>query len=140
MSLFSKYHHETKDADGVPLAWPGGPDGYPFRGDNPPLTTAKEYENLRPSGNFRCRLFHLADAQDAKDYNAVRDKCANGLFIALDRDRQWDDKAQNYRIYLEWLEMSYQAQPLSRGSHDAAARRTTNASPYDRLAGVHQGW
>lgn len=143
MSFF-KYYRENADADGVPLWWPGGPDGFPFRGSQPPQTTDGEYENLKLTGQFRCKTFYLANAEDFKEYTNIRDKCSNGLFIPVDRDRAWDEKTDNYRIYLEWVELAYDTPSVQRGVTDAVRNYTkeTGATtlPYRRLAGVNQDW
>lgn len=144
MSSFFRYYRERQDADGESLWWPGGPDGFPFRGRQPPQTTNTEYESLQPSGKARWRLFYLADEADARDYIAIRDKCANGLFVPLDRDRVWDEKTNNYRIFLEWLELGYDTPPPE-GFRDAAREYTNQSTglllPYNRLAGVqNEAW
>lgn len=139
-----KYFRERQDADGVPLFWPGGPEGFPFRGRQPPQTNQKEYEDLTATGKLRCRVFYLNEPKDLQDYVAVRDKCANGLFIPVDRDRVWDDEKKTYRIFLEWLEMGYELPPME--STDAIRSYVNqpesitipldSSLPYGRLAGV----
>jgi hypothetical protein len=144
MSFF-KYYTERQDADGERLWWPGGPDGFPFRGPQPPQTTKEEFEDLKLTGKARCRVFYLNDEAQMRDYIMIRDKCANGLFVALDRDRVWDEATKNYRIFLEWLELGYDRPPV--GVKTDAIRDYTNKQdavllPYNRLAGVraNEGW
>lgn len=144
MSFF-RYYKDQKDADGAPLWWPGGPDGFPFRGSKPPLLKENEYSDLRLSGVFRMQIFYLSKEEDAKKYAEIRDKCSNGLYIAVDRDRQWDDKSNNYRIYLEWIELAYDLPPNQSGAIDAVRDYTKQDSaqailPYRRLAGLNQSW
>ncbi len=146
MSFF-RYYRERQDADGEPLFWPGGPEGFPFRGQQPPQTRQEEYEDLKPTGKLKCRVFYLNNEVDLRDYTIIRDKCANGLFIPVDRDRVWDEEKKNYRIFLEWLEMGYELPPKE--STDAIRDYTRKSesmvipigraepgSPYGRLAGV----
>jgi hypothetical protein len=144
MSFF-KYYPEREDADGVPLWWPGGPDGFPYRGKQPPQTTAEEYANMRLTGVFRCQTFYLDNEEDLKQYKKIRDKCANGLFIPVDRDRQWVDAKNTYRVYLEWLELAYDTPPVQSGVTDAVRNYTQTPAtsvllPYRRLAGLRQDW
>lgn len=138
---FFKYYNEKQSSDGKSLWWPGGPEGFPFKGEIPPLTTKKEYDNLQLSGTFRCRLFYLSNQEDVKEYAKIRDKCANGLYYLIDRDRQWDDEIKNYRIYLEWLELAYELPPNT--SIDAVKEYKQNAqtiNPINRLAGFSKDW
>jgi hypothetical protein len=138
---FQKYTREAKDADGELLTWPGGPDGFPFRGPPPPQTKGEEYDNLQLSGKFRCRLFRFNVEQDLKDYIIVRDKCANGLFIMIDRDRVWDEEDKNYRIFLEWVEVAYETAPREGGVDaikDYARDKQATLLPYNRLAGLQK--
>jgi hypothetical protein len=139
MSFF-KYYNERQDADGEKLWWPGGPDGFPFRGGQPPQTTKDEFEKLKLTGKARCRLFYLDTEADLKDYITIRDKCANGLYVPIDRDRVWDEDRKNYRIFLEWLELGYDNQPITEGSRDAVRNYIQQPQgetlPYSRLAGV----
>jgi hypothetical protein len=144
MSFF-KYYRERQDADGEQLWWPGGPEGFPFRGSQPPQTTRDEFENMKLAGKARCRLFYLAKPDDLRDYIIIRDKCANGLYVPLDRERVWDEESKNYRIFLEWLELGYETIPTE-GMQDAIRDYTQRPEalllPYGRLAGVrtNQGW
>jgi hypothetical protein len=134
MSFF-KYYNERQDADGVPLWWPGGPGGYPFRGSQPPQTTAKEFEELKLQGQFRCNTFHLSNPEELKQYVSIRDKCTNGLWSLIDRDRIWDEETKNYRIYLEWVEIAYGLPP--QGGQDAVRNYTQSAK---KLAGTRKDW
>jgi hypothetical protein len=143
MSFF-RYYKERQDSDGDPLWWPGGPEGFPFRGQQPPQTTQKEYENLKLAGKARCRLFYLSKEDHLRDYIIVRDKCANGLFIPLDRDRVWDEDTKHYRVYLEWIELGYDSN-APEGTNDAVKNYVTAADqtatlPYDRLAGLRKDY
>src|SRR3974390_2709771 len=143
MSFF-RYYKEKKDQDGEPLWWPGGPEGFPFRGTQPPQTTKTEYDNLRLAGKARVKLFYLAHEDELKEYISIRDKCANGLYIPVDRDRVWDEATQNYRIFLEWVELGYDWPPPEGATTDAVhehinAGQNTVTAPYHRLAGLrHQ--
>lgn len=110
MSFF-KYFRERTDSDGERLHWPGGPSGYPFRGQNAPMLKKEEYENLPISVKFRCKMFYLASKEDFAEYMKVRDKCANGLWIMIDKDRQWDEDTNNYRIFMEWVEPAHELPP-----------------------------
>lgn len=144
MSFF-KYHNETKDSDGLPLWWPGGPEGYPVRGNKPNNTTDAEFEKLKLNGKFKCKTFYLSKPEDNTKYIDVRDKASNGLFVVVDRDRQWDEDSKDYRIYLEWVELAYELPPSTPvGGIDAVQEYTKNAKtimPYSRLAGVNKdGW
>lgn len=148
MSFF-RYYKDKQDADGESLWWPGGPDGFPFRGQKPPSTTESEYENMKLGGKFRCRVFYLANEDDFREYAAIRDKCANGLYAPVDRDRIWDEKTGNYRVYLEWVELGYDLPPtVGIGAKDAVREYTDKAEnsvtlPYSKLAGVNKdsaGW
>ena len=138
MTSFFKYYREKHDQDGERLWWPGGPDGYPFRGAMPPQTKQHEYENLNPVGKLRCRLFYLSKPEDLKDYSIIRDKCANGLFVPVDRDRVWDENTQNYRIFLEWLEMGYEVAPKENidAIHNYIQQPQAVPLSYDKLAGL----
>ncbi len=145
MGSYFRYYKERQDADGVPLWWPGGPGGFPVRGQQPPQTTDAEYAKLQLSGKFRCRTFYLAKEEDLRDYILVRDKCSNQLYIPIDRDRQWDEETNDYRIYLEWLELGYDTPPVQSGATDAIRNYTkadtaTSTLPYSRLAGVNKDW
>ncbi len=140
---FARYHKEKQDTDGEPLWWPGGPDGFPFRGSRPPTVTDTEYQDLVSAAKVRQKLFYLNKEEDAKDYIIVREKCANGLFIPIDRDRVWDEETNNYRVYLEWAEPAYEA-PTS-GVKDAikeyAQQDGAVTIPVNRLAGLQaKGW
>lgn len=144
MSFF-KYYRDKSDADGEQLWWPGGPDGFPYRGNQPPLTKKEEYEQLALTGKARVRLFHLEKEDDYKDYINVRDRCANGLYVLLDRDRVWNEETKNYRIYLEWLELGYDTPPPE--GIDAVQEHTKQPQganiPFRRLAGLrgsNAGW
>lgn len=137
---FQRYSSETADADGTPLIWPGGPEGYPYRGNAPPaLLKDEEYEQLKLSGKFRCRIFYLNDDKHKREYEIIRDKCANNFFVLLDKDRQWDEETQNYRIYIEWLEIAYEGTP---GGTDAVRNYTKNESSQsiEKLAGISKSW
>ncbi len=147
---FSKYHKEMRDADGEPLWWPGGPDGFPFRGARPPAAVKdNEYQDLKPNCKFRHRLFYLSDNSDAQAYQIIRDKCANGLFIAIDKERSWDEATKHYKVYLEWVEPAYEAQSAqATESRKDAIHELVNSSvdttnlPLNKLAGVNKavGW
>jgi hypothetical protein len=144
MSFF-KYYKEQKDADGESLWWPGGPAGFPFRGPQPPQTTRDEFDNLKLSGKARVRLFYLSKPEDLREYVLVRDKCANGLFVMLDRERVWDEDTKNYRVFVEWLELGYEM-PSTEGARDAVREYVQGPEsatiPYSRLAGIRSqtGW
>lgn len=144
MSFF-KYYRERADADGEKLWWPGGPDGFPFRGSQPPQTTGDQYDGLKLTGKARVRLFYLSKPEDYRDYIQVRDKCANGLYAQLDRDRVWDEDTKNYRIWLEWVELGYDTPPTEVIQNAFTPIQAENSNvqllPYGRLAGVQQaGW
>jgi hypothetical protein len=108
-SLF-RYWQERRDADGEPLSWPGGPGGFPYRG-NPRTFTKEEWETLQLAYKFRYKTFYLNDEEDGKQYQDVCERVANGYFLMRDRERQWDPERQCFRIYLEWLEPGYVAPP-----------------------------
>ena len=134
----SKYHSEHYDSDGERLWWPGGPNGFPFRGPVPPTVTNSEYENMQPTFKFRCRLFDLGKEEDLKNYQLIRDKCSNGMFFQLDKDRAWDDGIKNYRVYLEWVEPAYEIKPQI-GVKDAIHAHKDQESvtvPLSRLSGL----
>jgi hypothetical protein len=136
---FQRYQSETTDADGTPLVWPGGPEGYPFRGKSPPkLLRDEEYEKLKLSGKFRCRTFYLNDDKDRKDYELIRDKCSNNYYAQLDRVREWDEEKKTYRIYLEWLEIAYEGPA---GVPDVIQEYTKpkKTDNLQKLAGIHKG-
>ena len=141
MSFF-KYFGETSDEDGTRLSWPGGPAGFPFRGNNPPTTKLEEYENLQLSGKARWRLFYLAKPEDAKAYTAVRDKCANGYYALVDRDRQWDEETKNYRIFMEWVEIAYDVPPPTEAFKDVKSLMPTPGIniPLAGLRNGSEGW
>lgn len=144
MSFF-KYFRESQDSDGEKLWWPGGPDGYPYRGKAPPTVTDSEFSEMKPTGKFKQRLFHLAKEDEAQEYTIIRDKCSNGYYIPIDRDRVWDEGSNNYRIYLEWVEPAYEAPPAQSGGKDAIKEHIATDSitvPYSRLAGVrdNENW
>lgn len=123
---FGKYHGETSDSDGEQLWWPGGPNGFPFRGNNkPPIVKEEEYQNLPITSKFRNKLFYLSDEEDAKMYTYIRDKCANGLFIPIDKERTWDEATKHYKVYLEWVEPAYEL-PRNAGANDAVKQHINN--------------
>lgn len=134
----NKYSRERQDADGEPLFWPGGPEGWPFRGRQPPQTHQEEFDTLQPVGKLRCRVFYLDNDDDVKAYTIVRDKCANHLFVPVDRDRAWDPERKTYRIFLEWLEMAYELPPKENldAIHQFTAQPQGINIPLERLAGV----
>jgi hypothetical protein len=140
MSFF-KYYNQKQDSDGEPLWWPGGPEGYPFRGQQPPQTKKEEFDQLALAGKARVRLFHLDKEEDLKAYIEVRDKCANSLYILLDRDRVWDEDTKNYRIYLEWLELGYDMPPPERNDavQEYIKQPQGTSFPFGRLAGLRNG-
>jgi len=145
---FFKYYSEKFDSDGEALTWPGGPEGYPFRGPTPPQTTEEEFQNLKVSGKFRCRTFYLDKPEDMADYIKVRDKCSNAYFILIDRDRQWDEDIKNYRIFIEWVEPGYDS--VLGGANDAVKKYTQHATTIQsqpgptgnlgKLAGLRKDW
>lgn len=157
MSFF-KYYKESADQDGEKLWWPGGPEGFPFRGRTPPTITQNEYDNLKLAGKFRCAMFYLDKEEDTKAYTKIRDKCANGLWALLDKDRTWDAETKSYRIYIEWLELGYDMpEPMSITrsdsnpsgvANDAVAKliednQASYVVPYWKLAGLNSaenGW
>ena len=127
MSFF-KYYKERNDADGEQLWWPGGPSGFPFRGkDKPPITKEEEFQSLPVTNKFRNKLFYLSDEEDAKLYVLIRDKCANGLFVPIDKERVWDEDTKNYRIYLEWVEPAYEL-PRNAGANDGIKQHIKEAN------------
>lgn len=148
-SLF-QYWTERQDADGEPLYWPGGPAGFPFRG-NPRTLTKDEYENLPLSFKFRSQTFYLGDEEDAALYQNICERIANNLYIRQDRDRQWDPEKGCYRIYLEWLEPGYTVPPgdvdswptegLANVATQSVLGRLDEADPrlVSKLAGVAPG-
>jgi hypothetical protein len=143
MSFF-RFYRDKKDADGVPLYWPGGPEGFPFRGPQPPMTTANEYNNLKLSGKPRCRTFYLAKEDDAREYITIRDRCVNGLYLQVDRERTWDPETKNYRIFLEWVELAYDTAPPTSGGTDAVREYKKESAgitiPVGKLAGFRKDW
>ena len=121
--------------------WPGGPDGFPFRGKTPPLTTKTEYDDLRLPGTFHYRLVFLADPKDAEDYRKICDRCVNGLYLKKWEDRAWDEQTRNYRVGLEWVEVAYDTAQL--GGTDAVHEETKSAptiQPLHKLAGLNKVW
>lgn len=142
MSLF-RYYRDQQDADGDKLWWPGGADGFPFRGNSPPQTTRKEFENLQLAHKFRCRTFYLAKEEDYKAYMDIRERCANGLYTPVDRDRQWDEDSKDYRVYLEWIESAYETMPPTGAFKNVPTDTNSTTVPYGRLAGLQPsgfGW
>jgi hypothetical protein len=136
MSLF-KYFGQQQDADGAKLWWPGGPDGYPFIGGQPPVTSQDEYEDLKLSGKMRANTFYLAKAEDLQTYVEVKDKIVNGWFIQLDRQPSWDEETKGMRIYLEWVELAYEApQPKRTGAYSNGKDTNIVEIPVTRLAGL----
>ncbi len=135
MSFF-KYYREGNDDDGERLWWPGGPQGFPFRGPVPPLLKDEEYQQLRPTMKFRSQLFYLSKPEDVQRYQLISDKCANGLYVRVDRDRTWDEETKNYRIYLEWVEPAYEM-PVDTEAKDAIKELVN--TPQGRLYGYKNG-
>jgi hypothetical protein len=154
-SLF-RYWNERRDADGEPLYWPGGPNGFPLRG-RPKTLTEDEYENLPLSFKFRNQTFYMDDEEHRQLYQDVCERIANGLYIKQDRDRQWETERNCYRIYLEWLEPAYMIPPgrydtpwLTEGPNNAntftdvsqsvlGGLDPTDPELYSKLAGVPPG-
>jgi hypothetical protein len=159
MSGLFRYLKEPQDADGDALFWPGGPGGFPFRGQMPQAFKDEEYAALRPVCKVRCRTFYLSKEEDLREYMAVRAKCENQIYFIKDRERLWDEATGNYRIFLEWVEPAYEAPAPNNPaadrnsdnpsgvSNDAIASlvstaKNTTTLPYSRLAGVpsKNGW
>lgn len=132
---FTRYFSETRDADGDKLWWPGGPDGFPYRGETPPLLKSHEFAAMQLSYKFRCRTFYLAKREDHAQYIKIREKCANSYFFALDRDRQWDEETKDYKIYLEWIEPAYELPVFSvlGASYDVSKDTNAITIPYAQL-------
>lgn len=139
MSLF-KYFGQKQDADGDPLWWPGGPEGFPFIGGQPPTTSQNEYEDLKLSGKFRSKTFYLAKEDDLREYVVTKDKIVNGLYVQLDRDKEWDRETQGMRIYLEWVELAYIVPPPKQRPGAFSDGTDTNIVelPVNRLAGLQR--
>ncbi len=125
---FGKYFNEVQDTDGDGLWWPGGPTGFPFRGNaKPPLTKEEEFQNIPVTYKFRNKLFYLSKEDDAKLYAQIRDKCANGLFIPIDKERTWDDETKHYKVYLEWVEPAHEL-PRNSGANDGIKQHIEDSS------------
>jgi hypothetical protein len=136
---------DAKDQDGAQLWWLTGLNGYPIRGPKPPLLTRAELSNLPLVGKFRRRTFRLWDPEEAKAYEAVQDRCINGIFHRLERDKVWSETNNDYQIYLEWVELAYEVpanHKFSSATYEGQVIEPTQNSvaPYDRLAGVARGW
>lgn len=135
MSYF-QYYNEKQDADGEPLFWPGGPAGFPYRGANPPLLKQEEYDRLELVGKFRCHIFRLWEEKDLTEYTKIREKCTNGLWAVVDKDRKWNDDHQNYTVYLEWVEMAYEQRKSKDPLKQQISQGTGRTLPYKDLAGI----
>jgi len=110
------------------------------------MVDADEYENLGLSGVARVKTFYLAKPDDLTEYTEIVDKIANGLYYQVDRARDWDEESKGYRIYLEWLELSYSSTPDQRWKpiDELVASKTSVVKAYRRLAGLRPpsdaGW
>ena len=103
MNPVQKYYGEQDPRYGGRLQWPGA-NGFPFLGDAPPSLRQNEVEELPVCGTTFNRPFDLNKEQDRLDYNWVRERIRNGLFIQDHISRRWPDDQDWPIIYLEWTQ------------------------------------
>lgn len=117
--LSALYGAVTRSPDGQPLAWPGGPTGFPVIGLTPdervPLSR-EQYENLPIRAVYRCRWFAMDRPQEAAAYAEIRSRIANAWYVErhCDRHVSTESGVPQIRIWLEWCEY-YHARPAWEG-------------------------
>jgi hypothetical protein len=87
-------------------------DGYPYRGQSPPLLKEEEYaERVTRVADPLNRVFNILDPDDNRQYLDVLDKITNGWAQLVYIDRSIDPDHCNMRqegpqklIYVEWVE------------------------------------
>ena len=115
MSRSPKYYGRAPEGASN-VHFPGDRDGNPFRsregGPPPPLTDA-EYRGLVQECDVGVRVFDLSDPADLAGYRDLLDRAANGA-VRLQRERQYDPEARNWRVLCEWA-VVYATNPVARG-------------------------
>jgi hypothetical protein len=101
----NKYHGEQDARYGGQLQWPGA-NGYPFVGDVAPSLKQHELDALPIMGRAYEELFDLNDEDQRTEYNWVRDRIRNGLFVR-DKEIVYDPPEKGHWpiIYLEWTQL-----------------------------------
>ena len=99
-------HGGTDSEHNERLHWPGTLDGFPFRGTASPNLKQEEIEELPLSLDFHCQTFELWKDEDRRVYVDIRDRAANQWYQIVFIDRQFDKDHGNWRVYVEWNQIS----------------------------------
>jgi hypothetical protein len=104
MQSLIKYVNQTDGGERGPLHWGRAKvDGFPFRGQNPPLMREEEAaERLVRVSDFRNGDFDISDPAQNKSFCNVMDGITIGWFELVFIDRFRDP--EKTRIYVEWVE------------------------------------
>ena len=90
---------------GKPLHWPGTPEGFPYRGDNPPLAKRHEMDDMAHVLDFKSEMFELWDPPSKARFDAIMDRIKNGWYVQCRRDDRWLEDKRHYSVWLEWVQI-----------------------------------
>ena len=96
------------------LHWPGTAEGFPFRGEQVPLTKQHETEQIGHALDYRSQLFRLWVAEEKAAFDAVMDRIVNGWYM---QHRRTDKDVPGQiapAVWLEWVQIYGE---LAQGKH-----------------------
>jgi len=108
LTASNKFAGEQDDRYGGKLQWPGA-NGMPSMGDAAPSMKQHEIDALPVMGATRQRVFDLNDENARTDYNWVRDRIRNGMFVRDYCKRRWPEDKVYPIIYMEWTQCYVQS-------------------------------
>lgn len=87
--------------------WPGTVDGFPYRGDAPPLLKAHEAANVAAVMDFHSRRFNLWVPEDKAAFDDIMDRVVNGWYAQHKRFDRWQmvEGLEQLSVWLEWVQI-----------------------------------
>lgn len=78
--------------------------GVPFRSKSPvpPDIKAKDPRQPIVVADAQVRVFDLGNSTDLREYQAVIDGCAKGLYEFSAEERQWVPEAKTWFVFMRW--------------------------------------
>jgi hypothetical protein len=103
-----KFMQQQRDGSGRgQVYWHrAGVDGYPFRGQKPPMLREDEYEQrVVKVGDPKNGIFDVNNPDDNRRYLQVLDRIVNGWAEMISpREIRYCDERKTWLVYLEWVE------------------------------------
>lgn len=111
-SLFDHFRVSPNEDHGEPLFFNHSMfNDIPFRGPVPPAIKQDEVDELVTTAEGKVKLFDLSQPEDAKEYEMLYHRHANGWYRITHREHHYDPQTHVMRVYVEWLQLYKEAPP-----------------------------